>query len=221
MASNISYERRKAVALAWKNEKERVTNGCGTRDWSQKEQKEILSKGKATGYQGHHMKSVDGHNSRAGDSNNIQFLTRKEHLAAHNGDFHNNTNGYYDPKTGETKNFSRNKPSIEARSLSDPLSEGQKKRLAKATSDGKALRASPENEAATAKTREQAAEIKPKSAESSASEFESKTLTAQRSGSKGETTESKTLAKQRSESSSHKASNSAKNNKSESNGHGH
>ena len=108
MMSNISYERRKAVANAWKNEKSLVVDGKGTRDWSQKEQSEIISKGKATGYQGHHMKSVDGHNSKAGDANNIQFLTRNEHLAAHKGDFHNNTNGYYDPSTGKMHDFGRN-----------------------------------------------------------------------------------------------------------------
>ena len=131
MASNIGYERRKAVANAWKKEKSLVCGGLGTRDWSQKEQKEILSKGKATGYEGHHMKSVDGHNSRAGDANNIQFLNRKEHLAAHNGNFHNNTNGFYNHKTGEMYSFGRNKPSIETKKLSDPLSPKQVDKLTK------------------------------------------------------------------------------------------
>lgn len=131
MASNIGYERRKAVANAWKKEKSLVSGGLGTRDWSKKEQKEILSKGRATGYEGHHMKSVDGHNSRAGDANNIQFLNRKEHLAAHSGDFHNNTNGFYDHKTGEMHSFGRNKPSIEAKKLSDPLSQKQVDKLTK------------------------------------------------------------------------------------------
>jgi len=126
---NVAYERRKAVALAWKKEKSLVSRGMGTRDWSKKEQKEILSKGKATGYQGHHMKSVDGHNSRAGDINNIQFLNRKEHLAAHKGDFHNNTNGYYDPTSGTMNSFGRSKPSIEPKRLSDPLSKRQVDKL--------------------------------------------------------------------------------------------
>ena len=97
--SDINYERRKAVANAWKMERGYVIEGKGTRDWSRKEQREIICKGKANGYQGHHMKSVDGHNSKAGDANNIQFLTRSEHLAAHGGNYHNNTNGRYDPKT--------------------------------------------------------------------------------------------------------------------------
>lgn len=124
--SNIGYERRKAVAEAWKNEKSLVLDGRGTRDWSQKEQGEIIAKGKAKGYQGHHMKSVDGHNSKAGDSSNIQFLTRSEHLAAHKGNYHNNTNGCYDPSTGKMHDFGRNKAYIESKNLSKPLSESQK-----------------------------------------------------------------------------------------------
>lgn len=124
---NINYERRKAVANAWKNEKSFVKDGKGTRDWNQKEQREIISKGKVKGYQGHHMKSVDGHITRAGDANNIQFLTRSEHLAAHNGNFRNNTNGYYEPKTGKIHNFGRNMASIEMKCLSKPLSDSQKR----------------------------------------------------------------------------------------------
>ena len=125
--SSLSYERRKAVLSAWKKEKEYVSKGAGTRDWSQKEQKELLAKGSVHGYEGHHMKSVDGHNSRAGDPNNIQFLTRKEHFDAHNKNFRNNTNGYYDPKTKTMHDFGRNKPSLEPHSLSNPLSERQRK----------------------------------------------------------------------------------------------
>ena len=113
--SDVSYERRRAVELAWKNEKGRVLDGKGTRDWSQKEQREIIAKGKAKGYQGHHMKSVDGHNSKAGDPNNIQFLTRSEHLAAHKGNYRNNTNGYYDPSTGKMNEFGRGKAKVRRR----------------------------------------------------------------------------------------------------------
>jgi len=124
--SNITYERRKAVDLAWKNEKGRVLDGKGTRDWSQKEQREIIARGKAKGYQGHHMKSVDGHNSKAGEPDNIQFLTRREHLNAHKGNYRNNTNGYYDPKSQKMNEFGRNKASVESKALSQPLSKSQK-----------------------------------------------------------------------------------------------
>ena len=119
----LPFERRKAVAKAWKRERELVSKGYGTRDWTLKEQKELLRKGKVSGYHGHHMKSVDGHNSRAGDVDNIQFLTKKEHLAAHKGCFRNNTNGYYDYKTGETHSFSRYKPSIEPKKLKESFKD--------------------------------------------------------------------------------------------------
>ena len=201
MATNIGYERRKAVANAWKKEKGLVREGLGTRDWSQKEQKEIVAKGKATGYEGHHMKSVDGHNSRAGDANNIQFLNRKEHLAAHGGDFHNNTNGFYDHKTGEMHSFGRNKPSIEAKRLSVPLSPTQIERLTpKRGAPSKAVKEGKGSDVAA--TREKARTMSARSVNKTvASTSESKTLGAQRAGktvAKDSTTQSKTLAKQRS-----------------------
>ena len=137
--NNINYERRKAVAVAWKNERNRVLGGEGTRDLSQKEQREIILKGRAKGYQGHHMKSVDGHNSKAGDARNIQFLTRREHLEAHKGDYHNSTNGYYNPSTKIMNEFGRGKAAVEPMMLSQPLNKLQKQyALKKATAFSKA-----------------------------------------------------------------------------------
>jgi len=119
---SIDYQRRKAVSKAWARERLLVASGRGTRDWTPKQQKQLLKTGKVKGFQGHHMKSVDGHTSRAGDLNNIQFLDRSEHLSAHNGNFKNNTNGYFDPEKSEMKSFGRSKPSIEVKALSKPLS---------------------------------------------------------------------------------------------------
>ena len=227
MASNIGYERRKAVANAWKKEKSLVSGGLGTRDWSKKEQKEILSKGRATGYEGHHMKSVDGHNSRAGDANNIQFLNRKEHLAAHSGDFHNNTNGFYDHKTGEMHSFGRNKPSIEAKKLSDPLSQKQVDKLTKngagffKSAGGVSAYTGTAYGAQIDAAREKARSMSSRSVnKTSAGASESKTLRAQRSAkttsTKGSETQSKILSKQRSTSSTSRSSGSKQSKK-----HGH
>ena len=172
MTHDVGYERRKAVANAWKNEKGLVLGGKGTRDWSQKEQKEIISKGRATGYEGHHMKSVDGHNSKAGDANNIQFLNRKEHLAAHGGDFNNNTNGYYDPKTNTMNSFGRGRASVESKPLSNPLSERQIKSISKNASNSARIDA--------AKEKAKATEKRPVSKSERNSISESKTLNNQR-----------------------------------------
>lgn len=194
MASDLNYQRRKAVAGAWKQEKNRVVEGKGTRDWTQAEQREIILKGKAKGYEGHHMKSVDGHNSRAGDPNNIQFLTRKEHFAAHNKDFHNNTNGYYNPKTGVMTSFGRNKPTIETQRLSNPLSERQIKSLSNKTATDRKI--------AEAKNKAKGYDKRQVNKTKNTLTFsQSKTLTKQRSldrrreaAAKGK---SKTLSKQR------------------------
>lgn len=117
----LTYERQRAVRNAWKNEKELVKNGCGTRDWSVKEQKELLERGSVSGYEGHHMKSVSVYPEQAGNYQNIQFLTEEEHLyGAHEGDYHNSTNGYYNTYTKTMENFEGDElRSIEEISLSE------------------------------------------------------------------------------------------------------
>lgn len=205
---SLAYERRKAVAEAWKNEKNLVSVGKGTRDWDSKEQREILLKGKASGYQGHHMKSVDGHNSKAGDPNNIQFLTRKEHLAAHNGDFHNNTNGYYDPTTGKMHGFGRNRAHVDPFNLNNPLSGSEvkahfsKTEMGKKTDDAKTKAESFERRTVN-KTKNS------KSISYKDEQSKSKTLAAQRSSkpnySSNKNSTSKTLSAQR-ENNSYKSS---------------
>ena len=88
--------RSNAVKKAWKNEVEKVlSTGKGSRDWTLDQIDELLSTGKVKGYDGHHMKSVKAYPELAGDPNNIQFLTRKEHLLAHGGNWRNTTHGRY------------------------------------------------------------------------------------------------------------------------------
>ena len=108
MASNISREekrrlineRQSAVRKAWKEEQQRVSNGKGTRDWNSDEQKELIERGSVRGYEGHHMKSVKDYPQEAGNPKNIQFLSDDEHFnGAHQGNYQNSTNGYYDPET--------------------------------------------------------------------------------------------------------------------------
>lgn len=96
----LSNERQNAVRNAWKQEKERVQEGKGTRKWTPEQQKEIIERGSVRGYEGHHMKSVNLYPEYASEPRNIQFLTEDEHLyGAHKGNYHNLTNGYYDPES--------------------------------------------------------------------------------------------------------------------------
>lgn len=101
----LSNERQRAVRNAWKEEKDHVKSGQGTRDWSPSQQKELIQRGAVSGYEGHHMKSVSLYPKYAGDSKNIQFLSEKEHLDAHQGNYHNATNGYYDPESQKMNEF--------------------------------------------------------------------------------------------------------------------
>lgn len=97
----LNAARIRAVNQAWKNEAELVKEGKGTRQWTKEEQEEMLSNPnhKVTNYHGHHMKSVNGHEEWAGDPKNIQFLTREEHMEAHQNCTQNQTNGYYNYET--------------------------------------------------------------------------------------------------------------------------
>ena len=98
----ILNARQNAVRNAWRREQTLVMTGHGTRNWTREEQKTLIEHGSIPGYQGHHMFSVKENGMEAGNSQNIQWLTAKEHLDAHGGDWKNQTIGYYDPNTGLT-----------------------------------------------------------------------------------------------------------------------
>ena len=110
--SRRTAEADKAIRLAWERERELVKEGKGTRDWTEEQQKDILDpeKGKAyddkgRAFEGQHMRSVAEYPEYQGDPNNIQFLTKDEHLEAHKGSWQNPTNWYYDPITKEFIDF--------------------------------------------------------------------------------------------------------------------
>lgn len=126
MDNNLSYQRRCAVSKAWAKERQQVLNSHGSRNWSQKEQKEILRTGKCHGYEGQHMLSVKAHPEHAGNEKNIQFLTHDEHFKAHQGNWKNDANGKYNLKTGKVDPFSDGIPSVKYKKLSDPISERSK-----------------------------------------------------------------------------------------------
>lgn len=129
MSKTSIKERNKAIRLAWEREQKLVAEGKGTRDWSQEQQKDILDPniGKAKddngrSFEGQHMKSAAEYPEDQGDPDNIQFLTRDEHLAAHKGSWQNPTNWYYNPETKEFVDFGDNKPiPCVAINLSEPV----------------------------------------------------------------------------------------------------
>ena len=110
--SSRTYERSRAVKLAWEREQELIREGKGTRDWTIEQQQDILNPDKGRAYddegrafEGQHMKSVNQFPEYASNPDNIQFLTRDEHLAAHKGNWQTPTNWYYDPITSEFIDF--------------------------------------------------------------------------------------------------------------------
>lgn len=110
MAKSSFVERNKAVREAWNKELELVQEGKGTREWTPEQQKDILEKGRAydengKAFEGQHMKSAEMYPEYQGEPGNIQFLTREEHLAAHDGNWQNSTNWYYNPVTKEKFDF--------------------------------------------------------------------------------------------------------------------
>lgn len=124
--SSIRTERIKAVRKAWELEQGRVTNGEGTRDWTPEQQQSILDIGVALDdegrpFEGQHMKSVSAYPEYAGNPDNIQFLTRQEHLEAHDGSWQNQTNWYYDPVTKQKTVFGDTLIPCSVLKLSDPV----------------------------------------------------------------------------------------------------
>ena len=108
--SRRTAEANKAIRLAWEQEKERVLEGKGTRDWTPEQQKDIVERGKAydadgRAFEGHHMKSAEHNPDYQGEPGNIQFLTHQEHLSAHHENWQTPTNWYYNPVTKEYIGF--------------------------------------------------------------------------------------------------------------------
>lgn len=99
ISNHPAFQRSRAVAEAWIRERNLVREGRGTRDWTQEEQKEILETGKCKKYVGHHIEPVSKKHGKAGDYQNIQFLTRSEHYDAHKGNWKNDPKGLYDPES--------------------------------------------------------------------------------------------------------------------------
>ena len=110
--SRRTAEANKAIRLAWEREQALVSEGKGTRDWTKEQQQDILDpdKGKAyddkgRAFEGQHMKSVAEYPEYQGNPDNIQFLTKDEHLEAHKGSWQNPTNWYFNPDTKEFVDF--------------------------------------------------------------------------------------------------------------------
>ena len=120
----LNLSRTRAVNQAKREEAALIRKGLGTRDWTPVQQREWLQTGRCADIKGHHMKDVTTHPEFAGDKNNIQMLTHKEHYDAHGGNYQNSTNGYYNPATGRTRDFGDNPPTKPpVQKLSNPLSE--------------------------------------------------------------------------------------------------
>ncbi len=124
--SRRTAERARAVRQAWEREQQLVASGQGTRDWTPDQQQSILDIGVALDdegkpFEGQHMKSVAAYPEYAGNPDNIQFLTRKEHLEAHDGNWQNPTNWYFDPITHEKHVFGDDLIPCKIIPLSDPI----------------------------------------------------------------------------------------------------
>lgn len=92
---SISYLRQKAVRQAWKQEMQLVQQtGKGSKNWTSRQLSQLTKREKIKRYEGHHIRDVSTHSKKwAGDPRNITFLTRKQHLKEHRGNFKEPTTG--------------------------------------------------------------------------------------------------------------------------------
>lgn len=143
--SRRTAEANKAIRLAWEREQALVSEGKGTRDWTKEQQQDILDpdKGKAyddkgRAFEGQHMKSVAEYPEYQGNPDNIQFLTKDEHLETHKGSWQNPTNWYFNPDTKEFVDFGEGEP-VQRKiiDLNDPISITSKATIEAPKSDTK------------------------------------------------------------------------------------
>ncbi|ALZ64710.1 hypothetical protein FORC13_p225 (plasmid) [Bacillus cereus] len=88
--------RDQGVRHAWKQERNMIIKtGKGARNWSNKRKAEIVRKGKAKGFHGHHINSVKSNPYSTANPRNIKFLTPKQHINAHKGSWRNPTKGKF------------------------------------------------------------------------------------------------------------------------------
>ena len=94
--ASLAWERIKAVRIAWKQEQALVQRtGTGTRDWTAAERAQLIQNGRVSGYEGHHINSVNNNPNMAANPDNVEFVTRQEHLEAHGGNWRNPTTGQF------------------------------------------------------------------------------------------------------------------------------
>ena len=92
----INYARQRAVQDAWKMERQTIINNFpGTRNWTLSQRKELIETGRISGFDGHHINTVNGNLDLAANHRNIEFLTKTEHYDLHrqNGGTHNPISG--------------------------------------------------------------------------------------------------------------------------------
>ena len=87
--------RKRGIKLAWEQERALVARtGRGTRDWTAAEIEELLTTGKVSGYEGHHINSALFSPELADNPSNIVFYNKTEHLQiGHGGNYQNVTFG--------------------------------------------------------------------------------------------------------------------------------
>jgi RHS repeat-associated protein len=102
--NHLQWDRRfknrrdRGVNRFWRDEKKRVKQGGGTRDWSREQKEDILNNRKPTyngeTMEGHHKYNAADYPQIADDPNNIYPATKPEHLQRwHGGNFQNDTSG--------------------------------------------------------------------------------------------------------------------------------
>ncbi|MBI4924144.1 MAG: hypothetical protein HY834_20605 [Devosia nanyangense] len=96
LSQGLGSLRNAGIKEAWRQEAELVRNGAeGTVRWTESQIKELLTRGRVSGYVGHHINSVAAHPELAGVADNIEFVSQPAR-----GTLHMDLGGYGVPTSG-------------------------------------------------------------------------------------------------------------------------
>jgi RHS repeat-associated protein len=80
----VRRAREEGIREAWRQERQLVANGGGTRNWTAAQREELVNTGRVRGIEAHHINTVNGNDlNMARNPDNVRFVNHDEHVQIH------------------------------------------------------------------------------------------------------------------------------------------